>query len=122
MKINELILEADFDMDYRPGLDPHGSELDKDDDSVAVKLKGEPMQVQLMRIEDSEEDDDIKNPVRSVVTSDNKKIRVERPEAVAILKALKSPTGKPQQKLQLQQKIQDSAGLVSILNILRKKK
>jgi hypothetical protein len=122
MKINELILEADFDMEYRPGFDKHGSELDKDDDSVAVKLKGEPMQVQLMRIEDSEEDDDIKNPVRSVVTSDNKKIRVERPEAVAILKALKSPGGKPAQKLQLQKKIQDSAGLVSILNILRKKK
>ena len=54
MKINELILEADFDMDYSPAFDKHGSELDQDDDSVAVKLKGEPMQVQLMRIEDSE--------------------------------------------------------------------
>lgn len=122
MKINELILEADFDMEYRPGFDTHGSELDKDDDSVAIKLKGEPMQVQLMRIEDSEEDDDIKNPVRTVTTADGKEHRVERPEAVAILKALKSPGGKPEQKLQLQKKIQNSEGLITILNILRKKK
>ena len=121
MKINELILEADFDMEYRPGFDKHGSELDKDDDSVAIQLKGEPMQVQLMRIEDSEDDPDIKNPVRSVKTDDGKEIRVERPEAIAILKALKG-SGKPEQKLALQQKIQSSEGLMSILNILRKKK
>lgn len=121
MKINELILEADFDMEYRPGFDTHGSELDKDDDSVAIKLKGEPMQVQLMRIEDSEEGDDIKNPVRSVTTDDGKEHRVERPEAIAILKALKGP-GKPEQKLGLQKKIQSSEGLISVLNILRKKK
>jgi len=119
MKMTDIVEGTIDDLKLRG----HGSELDRDDDdSVAVKLKGEPMQVQLMRIEDSEEDDDIKNPVRSVVTSDNKKIRVERPEAVAILKALKSPTGKPEQKLQLQKKIQDSAGLIHILNILRKKK
>ena len=120
MRINEFV-EADFDMDYRPGLDKHGMELDKDDGDM-TNFKQEAMQVQLMRIEDSVEDDDIKNPVRSVVTSDNKKVRVEHHEAVAILKALKSPTGKPEQKLQLQKKIQDSAGLVHILNILRKKK
>lgn len=121
MKINELILEADFDMDYNPAFDKHGSELDKDDDSVAVKMKGEPMQVQLMRIEDSEDGPDIKNPVRTVTTDDGKTIRVERPEAMTILKALSGPA-KPEQKLGLQKKIQNSEGLIAILNMLRKKK
>ncbi|MDA9938771.1 hypothetical protein N9C48_01540 [bacterium] len=119
MKMTEIVEGTIDDLKLRG----HGAELDRDDDdSVAVKLKGEPMQVQLMRIEDSEEDDDIKNPVRSVVTSDGQKIKVDRPEAISILKALKSPNGKPEQKLQLQKKIQDSKGLITILNILRKKK
>jgi len=119
MRINEFV-EADFDMDYRPGLDKHGMELDKDDGDM-TNCKQEAMQVQLMKVSDSADDDDIKNPVRTVTTDDGKTHRVEHAEAEALLRVL-SANIKPQVKVKIMKDIQSSKGLQTMLAFVHKNK
>jgi len=120
MRIKEFV-EDEFDMDYRPGLDKHGMELDKDDDGDMTNFKQEAMQVQLMKVADSAEDDDIKNPVRSVTTDDGKEHRVEHAEAEALLRVL-SANIKPQVKVKIMKDIQTSKGLQTMLAFVHKNK
>lgn len=98
--------DLDFDMSIK-----------KDDD--LTNFKQEAMQVQLMKIADSEEDPDIKNPVRTVTTDDGKEMRVEHGEAVALLKVLQMGM-KPDVKMKIMKDIQNSEGLEKMLDFVKK--
>ena len=80
----------------------------------------EAMQVQLMKIEDSEDHPDIKNPIRTVKTDDGKTIRVERPMAVALMKILKMQMP-PDTKMKIMKDIQNSAGLEKMMKFCKAK-
>jgi hypothetical protein len=102
---DDLDFDADFDSE-----DDYGSE---------TNFKQEAMQVQLMKISDSEESADIKNPVRTVKTDDGDTIRVERGEAVAMLKLLQTPM-KPDKKLEIMRQIQTTDGFNQFLGYVKK--
>ena len=102
-----------------------GDDLDFDmsiggDDDDLMKFKKEAMQVQLMKIADSEDHPDIKNPVRTVQTDDGKEMRVEHGEAKAILKLLSLPNLKPDAKMKVMKDIQDSEGLEKMIAFVNK--
>lgn len=103
----------DLDFDMSIGGD------DGDDDDM-MKFKKEAMQVQLMKIADSEDHPDIKNPVRTVQTDDGKEMRVENGEAKAILKLLTLPNLKPDAKMKVMKDIQDSEGLEKMIAFVNK--
>lgn len=98
--------DLDFDMS-----------IDQDDDVSGFKQ--EAVQSQLMKIADSEPSDDIKNPVRSVVTDDGDTVRVEHGEALAILKVLQMNM-KPEMKLKIQRDIQSTKGLNDMIAFVKK--
>lgn len=99
--------DLDFDMS-----------ISKDDD--LMKFKQEAVQVQLMKIVDSEDHPDIKNPVRTVTTDDGKEMRVEHSEAKAILKLLTLPNLKPDAKMKIMKDIQNSDGLEKMIAFVKK--
>ena len=107
-KINEMYEGDDLDFDMSVGGD---SETD---------FEQEAMQVQLMKIEDSEDHPDIKNPIRTVKTDDGKQIRVERPMAVALMKILKMQMP-PDTKMKIMKDIQNSAGLEKMMKFCKAK-
>jgi hypothetical protein len=111
MRIKEFY-EAD-DLDFDAGIDSD------DDYGSETNFKQEAIQAQLMKISDSEESDDIKNPVRTVKTDDGDVIRVEHGEAVAMLKMLQSPL-KPAKKLEIQRHIQNTDGFNEFLEFVKK--
>lgn len=112
MKLKEFYEGKDIDFDLS---------IDKDDDSDSLtKFKQEAMQVQLMKIADSDSHPDIKNPVRTVVTDDGEEMRVEHGEAKAILKLLTLPNLKPDAKMQVMRDIQTSEGLAKMLDFVKK--
>ena len=101
-----------------------GDDLDfdmsiKGDDDM-TNFKQEAMQVQLMKIADSAEDPDIKNPVRTVKTDDGKEMRVEHGEAEALLKILQMGM-KPDVKMKIMQDMQNSEGLAKMLKFVNDK-
>jgi hypothetical protein len=107
MKINEMYEGDDLDFDM----------------SIAkpeTDFSQEAMQIQLMKIEDSEDDPDIKNPIRTVKTDDGKEMRVERPEAIALLKILKMSMP-PDTKMKIMKDMQMSAGLEKMLKFVHSK-
>lgn len=109
MRSKEFIIEFDDDeMDLEP---------EAGDD--AVPFKGEAMQAQLMKIADSE-GEDIKNPIRTVMTDDGKEIRIEHNEAEAILKVLQMDM-KPDAKMNIMKTIQNSTGLEKLLSFVKEK-
>jgi len=108
MKINDMYEGDDLDFDMSVGGD---SETD---------FEQEAMQVQLMKIEDSEDHPDIKNPIRTVKTDDGKQIRVERPMAVALMKILKMQMP-PDTKMKIMKDIQNSAGLEKMMKFCKAK-
>tara|TARA_B110000208_G_C11788796_1_gene436643 strand:- start:736 stop:1167 length:432 start_codon:yes stop_codon:yes gene_type:complete len=120
MKINEFV-EAEFDPEYNPEFDRHGKELDSDDGDDLTNFKQEAMQVQLMKISDSADDENIKNPVRTVVTDDGKTHRVEHNEAEALLRILGANI-KPQTKIKIMKDMQTSKGLDTMLAFVHKNK
>lgn len=100
--------DLDFDMS-----------IDQDDDISGFKQ--EAVQSQLMKIADSEPSDDIKNPVRTVITDDGDTVRVEHNEALALLKLL-SMNMKPDMKMKIQRDIQRTEGLKNMIEFLKKHK
>jgi|11_taG_2_1085331.scaffolds.fasta_scaffold01191_6 hypothetical protein len=108
MKINEMYEGDDLDFDMSVGGD---SETD---------FEQEAMQIQLMKIEDSDDSPDIKNPVRTVKTDDGKTIRVERPMAMAIMKILKMQMP-PDTKMKIMKDIQNSEGLEKMMGFCKSK-
>jgi hypothetical protein len=109
MKINEMYEGDDLDFDMSV----------KGDDDM-TNFKQEAMQVQLMKIADSAEDDDIKNPVRTVTTDDGKEMRVEHGEAEALLKILQMGM-KPDVKMKIMKDMQTSDGLEKMLKFVNDK-
>lgn len=110
MRSKEFIIEFDDDeVDLEP---------EADDDAVPVK--GDAMQSQLMKIADSDDSDDIKNPVRSVMTDDGKELSVTHAEAEAILKLLQMDM-KPEAKINIQKSIQTASGLQKMLAFVKDK-
>lgn len=99
--------DLDFDMSIK-----------KDDD--LTNFKQEAMQVQLMKIVDSEDHPDIKNPIRTVTTDDGKEMRVEHGEAEALLKILQMGM-KPDTKMQIMKDMQTSKGLEKMLKFVNDK-
>lgn len=101
-----------------------GDDLDFDmsiaGDDDLTKFKQEAMQVQLMKIADSAEDDDIKNPVRTVTTDDGEEMRVEHGEAEALLKVLQMSM-KPDTKMKIMKDLQTSKGLKTMLKFVNDK-
>ena len=110
MKINEFYEGNDINFD---------AELDKDDDyGSETNFKQEAMQVQLMKVSDSEPGPDIKNPLRTVTTDDGDTVRVEHGEAVAMLKILQMPM-KPDKKMEIMKQIQTTDGLNQMLDFVK---
>lgn len=99
--------DLDFDMSIK-----------KDDD--LTNFKQEAMQVQLMKISDSADDPDIKNPIRTVKTDDGKEMRVEHGEAEALLKILQMGM-KPDVKMKIMKDMQNSEGLEKMLKFVNDK-
>jgi hypothetical protein len=99
--------------------DSDGSELDADDDAPIVKSRNEPVQTQIMKITDAVPDENVKNPLRTVVTDNGDTVRVEFEEAKAIMKLLTAEGVKPAVKIQLQKDIQTTRGLNRILDFVR---
>lgn len=101
-----------------------GDDLDFDmsigGDDDLTKFKQEAMQVQLMKIADSAEDPDIKNPVRTVTTDDGKEMRVEHGEAEAILKILQMGM-KPDVKMKIMKDMQNAEGLEKMIKFVNDK-
>lgn len=110
MKINEMYDDDDLDFDMS---------IDQDDDEDMSGFKQEAVQSQLMKIADSEPSDEIKNPVRSVVTDDGDTVQVEHGEALAILKLLQMNM-KPDMKLKIQRDIQSTKGLNDMIEFVKK--
>jgi hypothetical protein len=113
MKIKEMYEGNDLDFDMSVGDDDDygGSE---------TNFKQEAVQVQLMKVVDSEDHPDIKNPVRTVMTDDGKTVRVEHGEAKAMLKLLSLPNLKPDAKMQIMKDIQNSEGLEKMIAFVKK--
>lgn len=103
---NDINFDAELDND-----DGHGNETD---------FKQEAMQIQLMKISDSEPGPDIKNPLRTVTTDDGDTVRIEHGEAVAMLKILQMPM-KPDKKMEIMRQIQTTDGLNQMLDFVQKR-
>ena len=111
MRINEFYEGNDIDFDVS---------LDKDDDyGSETNFKQEAMQLQLMKISDSEPSADIKNPLRTVTTDDGDTVRVEHGEAVAMLKLLQMSM-KPDKKMEIMKQIQTTDGLNQMIDFVNK--
>lgn len=110
MKINEFYEGNDLDFDTDQDND-YGSE---------TNFKQEAMQVQLMKISDSEPGPNIKNPLRKVTTDDGDTVRIEHGEAVAMLKILQMPM-KPDKKMEIMRQIQNTDGLNQMLDFVQKR-
>jgi hypothetical protein len=112
MKINEFYEGGDLNFD---------AELDKDDEyGSETDFKQDAMQIQLMKISDSEPGPDIKNPLRTVTTDDGDTIKIEHGEAVAMLKILQMPM-KPEKKMEIMRQIQNTDGLNQMLDFVQKR-
>lgn len=98
--------DLDFDMS-----------MDSPPEKDVVPVKGTVMQVQLMRIQDSEPSDEVKNPVRTVKTDDGDELRVEWEEANAIMNILQSNL-KGDTKEQIMKSIQTTKGLKAMLKFV----
>jgi hypothetical protein len=109
MKINEFYEGNDINFD---------AELDKDEYDDGINFKQEAMQLQLMKISDSEPGPDIKNPLRTVTTDDGDTVSVEHGEAVAMLKILQMPI-KPDKKMEIMKQIQTTDGLNQMLDFVK---
>ena len=109
MRLKEFITEIEDELD---------GDLEPETDD-AVPVKGDAMQSQLMKIADSE-GDDIKNPVRSVMTDDGKEMQVTHAEAEAVLKLLQMDM-KPAAKINIQKSIQTASGLQKMLDFVKAK-
>jgi len=108
MRIKDLQLKEDeFD-------------LDNDDDAMDQDDGGVSMMSQLMKVADSDDSDDIKNPVRTVTTDDGETIEVSNAEAVGMIELLKMP-GKPEQKRQLMKVIQTAQGFQKMRDFAKSK-
>jgi hypothetical protein len=114
MKIKEMYEGNDLDFDMSVGDDDYGDS--------ETNFSQEAMQVQLMKVSDSDDHPDIKNPVRTVKTDDGKTVRVEQGEAKAILRLLSMEGLKPAAKIQVMKDIQNSEGLEKLLDLVRKHK
>ena len=88
-------------------------EMDTDDQSV-TNFEQESMQMQLMKIADS---DDVKAPQRKVTTDDGETVNVARAQAKGILQLLKMDI-KPDQKIMIQKQIQNAEGLRKIIDFV----
>ena len=89
-------------------------DMDTDDPSI-TNFEQESMQMQLMKIADS--DDDVKNPQRTVNTDDGKTVEVTQAQAKGILQLLQMDI-KPDQKLMIQKQIQNAVGLQKIIDFV----
>jgi hypothetical protein len=110
MRINEFYEGNDIDFDASLDTDDYGSE---------TNFKQEAMQVQLMKVSDSEASADIKNPLRTVTTDDGDTVRVEHSEAVAMLKLLQMPM-KSEKKMEIMKQIQTTDGLNQMIDFVNK--
>jgi len=112
MKIKDVLREGDdWDLDDDPIRKPEDDE---------TNFSQEAMQIQLMKIEDSEDHPDIKNPIRTVKTDDGKEMRVERPEAIGVLKVLRMSMP-PDTKMKIMKDIQNSEGLAKMIKFVKSK-
>ena len=122
MKLQDVLNEADM---QALEIDDYGFAKPKTDDDDeggdVVPVKGTVMQGQLMKIQDSEPDDEnIKEPVRTVVTDDGDELRVEWAEANAIMSILQMPM-KSDKKTDIMKSIQTTKGLKAMLKFVNDK-
>lgn len=92
---------------------------DFDDENAVKGPRQEHVQSQLMKIADSDPDDEnIKNPVNTVMTSDGDEVTVDHKDAVKILQVMTADI-KPQLKKQIQDLMQTTNGLQKLIDHVR---